>query len=177
MGTSTTPESAIGNAKQLIATSTLKVYNVATGDEVTATSSMYAGVGGGNSRGVKVWNYSTGGARIAFVPATEQVIAAGETKTYELRGTILYAGKAGDSISTQIAKRASATSTGTFIALVAEAADALTASGYVTSTAPTFVWTDRSGAGTSGGHTFSTSDWSQEFKVSTFPTATLSLSK
>ncbi|MDD4987149.1 MAG: hypothetical protein PHQ43_15535, partial [Dehalococcoidales bacterium] len=81
MGTSSTADAGI--AYKLIATSSLKVYNVATGDEITASTTV-AGIG----RGVYVWNEFTGGAKIVFIAATEQVIAAGETKTYELKGNL-----------------------------------------------------------------------------------------
>jgi hypothetical protein len=165
MGTSSAIEHI---AKKLISTSSLKVYNVGTGDEVAASTTL-AGVG----RGVYVWNYLAGGARILFVPSTEQVIAAGETKTYELRGSIAYGGSAGDSISTQIARRSTATSTGSFVTVAQDGGELF---GYnVTSTAATFVWTDRSGAGAT--HSGSTADWSLDYKVSGIPTATLSLSK
>jgi len=164
MGTSTTAAGAV--AKQLIATSSMKIYNVATGDEVTATTT---------DTGWYVWNYLAGGARVAFVAAAEQVIAAGETKTYEFRGNVSYGGASGDSISTKIEKRSTATSTSAYATIVGNGWTFGRQFSAVTSTAPTFVWTDRSGLGAT--HTSVTNDWTMGYKVSGLPTATLSLSK
>ena len=91
-----------------------------------------------------------------------------------MREDIGFAGKAGDAISTKIAKRSTATSTGTFWAQAAEGNSVLFPY-YVTSTAATYVWNDRSGAGAT--HTYVTSDWSQDYKIAGLPTATLTLSK
>ena len=158
----------------------MKVYDVATGDQILGTTTDVQ-----TDAGISVYNYHTGGARVAFVTKTEQVVSAGATKTYELRGDILYGGKAGDSISTKIAKRATASSTTNFFALASFTTSTQVVSGldssspnahnYVTSTAPTFVWSDKSGSGAT--HNYVSTDWSNEYKLATFPTATLSLSK
>ncbi|MDD4986125.1 MAG: hypothetical protein PHQ43_10130, partial [Dehalococcoidales bacterium] len=172
MGTSSTPDAGI--AYKLISTSTLKVYNVATGDQITASST----VEGMGAYGVAVWNFTQGGARIVFIPSTEQVIAAGETKTYELRGNLLYGGLAGDAISVQIAKRSTATNTSAFSTLARDVDGNAATAWTATSTASTFVWTDRSGAAsTAVTHSSVSSDWSNDYKVSGLPTASLSLSK
>ena len=153
----------------MIATGTLKVYNVGTAEQVSATGA-----------GMAVWNYMDGGARIAFTPAAEEVVAKGTTKTYELKGDLGYGGSTGDSISTKIESIASATTTDVHYA---------TALGGLQSTYDTgafynvgsFIWTDRSGYSATWGsdysHCASSSDWTYEWKVSGIPTATLSLSK
>jgi len=162
MASSTSDEN--NNAQKLISTSTLKVYNVATGDEVSATIA-----------GMSVWNYVTGGSRIAFVAAAEEVIAAGATKTYELRGDFLYPGTTGDTVSVKIESISTATTTDNYEA---------TTLGNLTGTATTepyfsnasFVWSDKSKAGTAT-HNYSSADWANDYKVSGIPTATLSLSR
>ena len=164
MGTSTT--AADNTPKSLItATSTIKVYNVATNQEVTASS---------GSAWTNVDNQQTaGGARIVFISASEQIVAAGQTKTYELRGALAYGGAAGDSISTKIASRGTATSTNTFY-YIANGADG-DADEFATSTGHTFIWSDKSGAG--GTHSDTSYDWTHDYKVTGIPTATLSLTK
>jgi hypothetical protein len=138
----------------------LKVYNVATNEEVTASTTPY------------VYNDAdNGGAKIIFNANSEEVIAAGQTKTYELKGNISQSGASGDSISTYINTVATATSTGTLLTQLGGAGVEATS----TDTA-TFVWTDRSGAGSSHS-TWSSSDWTNEYKVTGLPTNSLSLSR
>ena len=165
MGTSTDVQTnTVTNA--LIATSSMKIYNVATNKEIEATTT---------DTGWYVWNYTAGGARIGFVAKDEQTIAAGETKTYELRGDISYGGKSGDSLSVKIEERSTATSTNTYETLVGNGwnyGDQFTA---VTSTVPTFIWSDRSGAAAT--HSMGTSDWTNDYQVSGLPTNSLTLSK
>ena len=173
MGTSTTPDN--GNAVQLINANTLKVYNVGTGEWVNATTGLaYAAV----------WNYPTGGARIVFIPASEEIIGAAATKTYELRGDILYGGAAGDSFSVKI-EDLSATSTvetmtqtyyHTSLGSTVGEDDSTATSSEVYYSISSFVWTDRSKAG-GATHSYTSADWTNDYKVSGIPTATLTLSK
>jgi len=148
----------------------LDVFNVATGDEITASTTGGQVIASGQNP--DVYNYYTGGSRVSFIPDEEQLIAAGATKTYELRGDLSVGASAGDAISIKINKRATATTTAIFRTV------ASTGTGHewnATGTA-TFVWTDRSGVGTT--HDFwSDSDWALDYKVSGLPTATLSLSR
>jgi len=168
MGTTTGGNISEMTPTILIATSTMHIYNVATGIEVEPTTT---------DSGFYVYNYVTdGGARVSFTAKDEEIIAAGETKTYELKGTITKAGAAGDSLSFNITKRSTATSTGTLKTVIGGGWEGGSAGySYVTSTAPTFVWTDRSGAGAT--HSQSTADWSVDYKVSGLSTETLTLSK
>jgi len=152
MGTSSDPGTKFAD--------TLTFYNVATGESLTASSTY-------------VYNdKDNGGAKVIFVPASEEVVAAGTTKTYELRAALKQAGASGDTVSAKIAAVASATSTDTFHT-VAGGDD------YPKDTGMSFVWTDRSGYGGGDTYTHSTAsqDWTDDYKVDGIPTATLSLSK
>jgi len=170
IGTSTSVFDPGLSSHKLVSTSSMTVWDVGTGEEVLGTTTDLSWY---------VHNYVAGGARVAFVARTEQTVSAGTTKTYEWRGDIAFAGKAGDSISTKIAKRSSATSTSAYATIVGNgwSYQALSSAfSAVTSTAPTFIWSDRAGSGTSL-HTSVTNDWSMDYKVVGIPTATLSLSK
>jgi hypothetical protein len=136
----------------LIATSSMKIYDVATNEEVIATTTATG------------WTVSqaNGLAKIKFVAASEQVIAAGKTKTYELRGTILTGGATGDALMSKLAALSSSLVSGDTYANVAGIGVSLT-------------WTDRSGAG--GTHSAGSQDWTNDYKVDGIPTATLTLSK
>jgi hypothetical protein len=139
-------------AVALIATSSMKIYDVATNEQVTASTT---------ATGLTVAQAS-GVANVSFVAASEQVIPAGQTKTYELRGTILTGGLAGDSISAKIADANNSPQAGAAYATVAGG----TAS---------FVWTDRSGNAAT--HSAASTDWTHDYKVSGVPTSPLTLSK
>ena len=137
----------------MIATSSMKVYSY-TGsgwEQVTATSTATA------------WTVSqaSGQANIAFVAGSEQVVPAGQTKTYELRGTILTGGASGDTMTTKIADVASSATTTSY-------AEVALSSG-------SFIWSDKSGAGAT--HSSVSSDWTDDYKVPGVPTSPLSLSK
>ena len=157
MSTSTTAGGAVPT--QLIATTSMQVWDVDTNTEISATSSATDWTVDQGS--------ATGTARVAFVAATEQVVAAGTTKTYKFIGTILRSGLAGSAIMTQIASRSTSATSTVYN----------TAVGTARSTSATFVWTDRSGASTSAGHTSISADWTDDYKVTGIPTATKSLSK
>lgn len=171
MGTSTT---ATDPATSLIATSTMKIYDVGTGEEVLPTST--------DQSGWYVHNFKAGGARVVFTAKNMESISAGLTKTYEWRGDISQNGKAGDSLSVKITKRSTATSTKSLLGEVV--ADRLLGANWrageaiytVTSTDPTFIWTDKTGSGDDL-HSATTTDWSWDYKIPGLPTATLSLSK
>jgi hypothetical protein len=134
------------------AVSSLQVWDTNTNTEITAANTPFVYNGG-----------ATGGAKVIFIANTEQVVAAGSTKTYELRGTFGYAGYASDSITTNIAALSSSTSTSAY------AAAAGGAGATATSTAASFVWSDRSGDDT-GSHSATTADWTNDFKVFGIPT-------
>ena len=132
-------------ATQLIAISSMKLYNRTTGVQLTTTT----------------WkvNNGNGVAKIEFVPDSEQVVAAGETVTYELLGTILKSGATGDILQTKIVDGSTNLITDTYINLA--------------NTRATLVWTDRSAEN----HSESTADWFNDYGVRGIPTATLSLSR
>jgi len=137
----------------------MKIYDVGANQQVNATTVSATG-----------WTVyqASGLAKISFVADSEQIVAAGETKTYELRGTLSTAGITGDTLQTKLADRgASATTT----AYLVSAVDSVPASATLYS----FIWTDRSGA--AGTHSSITVDWTHDYKVSGIPTATLSLSR
>jgi hypothetical protein len=138
---------------QLMATSSLKVYDLTNNQQVTASS---------GSAWVTVTNAS-GIARITFVPSAEQVVAAGETKTYELRGTLLTGGDTGDVLQTKLSDVATGATTTDYYEVKASSAST------------SFIWTDRSGAADT--HSLTSADWTHDYKVSGIPTATLSLSR
>jgi hypothetical protein len=152
MSTSTT----IGDAVpvQLIATTSMQVWDVNTNTQISATSTATG------------WTVdqetSTGTARISFVANAEQEVAANGTKTYKLLGNILRDGIAGSAITTKIDTRSTATTTGNYPTLAA--------------TDATFVWSDNSGA-SAGSHSAISADWTNDYKVSGLPTATKSLAK
>jgi hypothetical protein len=165
-----TSTSEVNAAKELIATSTMKVYRYDSGSrtEVTASSSA-----------IWVHNFISGGSRVTFLPAVEEVVAAGETKTYELEGYVNFGGVSGDYITTQIAQRSTATSTGSLYS-TNFLGDNAGASAYSPAEAEgeTFVWSDRSSAGASTGvHSTATSDWSWDYKVPGLPASPATLSR
>lgn len=140
---------------QLIATTSMEVWDVDSNTQVIATTTATA------------WEVdqstSAGTARVSFVPSAEQQVAVGTTKTYKLIGTVLQgSGQIGSSLITKIASRLTTTLNDTY-ANVADTADV------------TFVWTDRSGAGNT--HSAGSTDWTHDFKVSGISTATKTLSK
>jgi len=101
---------------------------------------------------------STSG-NFTFVATSEQEIAAGQSKTYQLRTTIgaMAAGVANDSIDVSIANPSTSITTGTATGVAADT---------VAST-PSFGWTDRSSISTI--HSESTSDWTDDYLVTTLP--------
>lgn len=150
-----------GNADtKLIDEGTMKVYN-------SATNTQVAGA----------WYFRTdtdanAGTYAVFVPTAEEVVAAGTTNTYELRGDLGYGGFTGDAVLVNVPDLASAVATGSLAAVfgTANAADSNTNSTTITKS---FAWSDRSNAS----HTTSTADWSDDYKVPGVPMSTLTLSK
>ncbi|OHA62431.1 MAG: hypothetical protein A2117_01270, partial [Candidatus Wildermuthbacteria bacterium GWA2_46_15] len=91
-----------GNADtKLIDEATMKVYN-------SATNTQVAGA----------WYFRTdtnanAGTNAVFVPTAEEVVAAGTTNTYELRGDLEYGGFTGDAVLVNVPDLATAVVTGT----------------------------------------------------------------
>jgi len=142
-------------ATQLIATTSMQVWDVDSNTQVIATTTATA------------WTVdqstSAGTARVSFVASAEQQVSIGTTKTYKLIGTVLQgSGQIGSSMLTKIASRSSTALTDVYATVAGTAG-------------VTFVWTDRSGAG--GVHSAGSADWTHDFKVSGISTPTKTLSK
>ena len=147
---------APANVLQLIATSSMQVWDVNTVTKIDGSSVVDQGT-------------ATGTARIAFVAYDDVIVAAGTTKTYKLIGDIQQgSGQIGSSVMTKIKARSTATTTDAYTAAAAATATSLDT--------PTFVWSDRSG-GSYATHSDDTADWTNDFKISGIPTATKTLSK
>lgn len=147
----------------LIATSSMKIWDLTSNEQVTATSGEQTGW---------IVNNASGISKVSFVAASEQIVAAGETRTYEFRGTLNYAGATGDVLQTKIADRATTASTTVY------GSTGLTNDNNTVGTHTnlyTFIWSDRSGYATT--HSSVSSDWTHDYKVNGIPTATLSLSR
>ncbi len=113
----------------------------------TTTGSL---VGGDSCAGLTTCN-------LTFVANSEQQIAAGSSRTYELRGTVGGIASGANSVSVSIANPSSTVTTGTATGVAADT---------VAST-PSFGWTDRSSINTV--HSESTSDWTNDYLVKTLP--------
>ncbi|KKL12119.1 hypothetical protein LCGC14_2538970, partial [marine sediment metagenome] len=150
MSTTTISGGAVG--VQLIAASSMEIWDVDSNTQVTGTSTPF----------LVDQATATGTARVSFVASAEQQVSANTTKTYKLLGTIQQgSGQIGTSMLTKIASR-STTATSTVYADVA-------------ATTGTFVWTDRSGAGDV--HSAGSLDWTHDFKVSGLSTPTKTLTR
>lgn len=113
-------QSANGTLKKLIPIESLRISNVETGEQIQGTflisnspdkalisftaREISTGIRGDvNGDGqVNALDITKLERIIAGLDREEQNIPAGQTKTYELRGTLLYDGKAGDAIMTRI---------------------------------------------------------------------------
>ena len=151
MSTSTTCLAAL--ATQLIAASSMQVWDVDTNTQVTASSTPTVDQA-----------TVTSTARVTFIAASEQQVGANTTKTYKLMGNILSAGVAGSALMTKIESRS--------VTNISAVYDTVAASSTIT-----FVWTDRSGASGTATHSMSTADWASDYKITGIPTAAKSLSK
>lgn len=124
--------SGAASGKKLIPIESLRIRDVATGTTIKGA--------------VHVWNRPQK-AVVYFTAAKNQTISAGQVKTYELVGSILYSGKAGDAITTRIPSSSTLS-----IPSSRSVANA------------TFQWTDGIA-------------WANDYLVPGIPTVTLSLSK
>jgi hypothetical protein len=91
------------------------------------------------------------------VATSEQEIAAGTSKTYELRGTVGGLASGSNSVSVSIANASASVTTGTATGVAAD----------TVASSPSFGWTDRSSISTV--HSESTSDWTTDYLVKTLP--------
>src|SRR3989344_3707929 len=89
---------------------------------------------------------------ITFLPTTEQTILAGQSETYELRGTVGGTAAGNNSIDVSIQRPSTTVSTGTFSQI-----------GNTAATTTSFVWSDRSAWGVT--HSTGSPDWSNEYLI------------
>jgi hypothetical protein len=141
-------------AVTLGATSTIALWsgsNQIAGNFATVAGSLIA------QAGTDPWGASSTGGTLAFIPTSEQTILAGESATYELRGTVggLSASQ-GYSLDVSIATAASSATTGT--------ASAIGVTGAAT---PSFTWSDKSAVASV--HSTGTSDWTNDYLIKTLP--------
>ncbi len=152
-----------------------KVWNVTDNVQVTATTSAYDGTDLTTAVGafVRCDADANAGEYVLFVAGEEQEIAAGTTKTYELRGTVLVAPTTGDNLLVKMSDLSTAVATDGYLA-VSGTEDKAFVDNYAT-TSISFIWTDRSGA--TGTHGLESADWTNDYKVEGIPSSTLSLTK
>ena len=149
------------------ATSTMKLWqgsNIVAGTFATTTGDL------GNG-GLNAWGAGSTGGTLAFLPTSEQTIAAGESATYELRGTVGSVSAAGGyTLDVSIANAQTTASTTATAAQVGSGANAGGQSGT-----PSFTWSDKSSIATV--HSLTTSDWTDDYLVKNLPLTIGSLSK
>lgn len=141
-------------AVTLGATSTIALWqgsNQIAGNFATVAGNLAA------QSGTDPWGASSTGGTLAFLPTSEQTILAGESATYELRGTVGGLSAAGGySLDVSIATAATSATTGT--------ASAIGVTGAAT---PSFTWSDKSSIATV--HSTATSDWTNDYLIKTLP--------
>jgi len=101
---------------------------------------------------------------LVFVPTSEQTVPAGESRTYELRGTIGGLAANSNSLDVSIANAQTSASTTATAAIV----------GIDAETDPSFTWSDKSSVATV--HSTTTSDWMSDYLLKTLPLTIGSLS-
>ena len=149
------------------ATSTMKLWqgsNIVAGNFATTTGDL------GNG-GLNAWGAGSSGGTLAFLPTSEQSIAAGESATYELRGTVGSVSAAGGyTVNVSVANPSTTASTTATAAQVGAGANIGGQSGT-----PSFTWSDKSSIATVHGVT--TSDWTDDYLVKNLPLTIGTLSK
>ena len=138
------------------ATTTMKLYNMASNTEILGTFGTTTGALLG---GLDSLQNSTSG-NLTFVATSEEQIAAGSSVTYELRTTVGGLASGDNSVSVSIANPSTSITSGTASAV-----------GITVASTPSLTWTDRSASAVSGGsvHSESTSDWTNDYLVKTLP--------
>jgi hypothetical protein len=155
------------NDDLLVTGTTLKVYNSATGNQVAGTFYYRVDID------------ANAGYWLVFVATTEEEVAKGTTKTYDLRGDFGVAptGASGTlgNVNAKIADLAATgtTATGAFATIVGTHDDDSVYHATNAATTISFIWSDRSAAA----HTELTTDWTDDYKVSGVPATTLTMSK
>lgn len=156
-------------ATDLGGTSTIKLYD-SSGTEVagtfatTSVDATHPTITTTNGNGL--FAASGTGGTLTFVATDEQQIAAGSSETYSLKDSVsgTNATISGTYVSTSIPSNTTSWAGPRIYSTVA--------STFGLSTAPSFVWTDRS----ANSHSESTADWNTDYKVVTIPSDTQTLS-
>ncbi len=138
------------------ATTTMKLYNLASNTEILGT---FGTTTSATTAGVDSLSGATSG-NLTFVATSEEQIAMGSSITYELRTTVGGLASGSNSVSVSIANPSTSIST-----------DTASTVGITVASTPSFTWTDRSASAVSGGsvHSESTSDWTNDYLVKTLP--------
>ncbi|MBI2624772.1 MAG: trypsin-like peptidase domain-containing protein [Candidatus Nealsonbacteria bacterium] len=153
-----------------------KVWDVTNNQQVTAIATDANGYNlSTNSVGaiIRVDSDASAGSNVIFVAESEQQVAAGTSRTYELRGNIVRAPSAGDALLTRIADLGSSSLSNSYPSVATAAGGDISLVDPSVTIGASFIWSDRS----TTNHSESTSDWINDYKVDGLPVATLSLSK
>jgi len=140
------------------ATSTLAMWsgsNQIAGSFATSTPTAATSI---TQTAADAWGISSTGGALAFMPTSEQSILAGQSATYEIRGTVVDGATSGTSfVDVSIANaQTTASSTGTAAQV-----------GVKFATIPSLTWSDKSSVATV--HSVTTSDWTDDYLVKTLP--------
>ena len=141
------------SAVDIGATTTVKLWqgsNTVAGTFATTTGDLVGGL--------ESFAAAAGSDSISFEATSEQQIAAGNSVTYELRGTVANVSAGLEYIDVSIANPATTATTTAAYATVLDAMGATSAS---------FIWTDRSSISTV--HSEDTLDWTDDYLVKTLP--------
>ena len=141
-------------AVTLGATSTIALWSGS--NQITGTFATVAG-NLANQTGTDPWGASSTGGTLAFLPTSEQSILAGQSATYELRGTVGgISASGGYVLDVSIATAASSATTDTAANI-----------GVTGAATPSFTWSDKSIV--SAVHSTTTADWTNDYLVKTLP--------
>ncbi|MEK7099956.1 MAG: hypothetical protein AAB883_02345, partial [Patescibacteria group bacterium] len=148
----TRSKTSVSNALTIGATSTLALWegsNQVAGTFATTTGAL---VGGVDAMGLNT------SATLTFVPTAEQSITAGQSATYDLKGTIGgFSAAGGYTLDISIANPQTTASTTATAAQV----------GNAVGTTPSFTWSDKSSVASV--HSTTTSDWTDDYLLTGLP--------
>jgi hypothetical protein len=134
------------------ATTTVALY-----DGANAIAGNFATTTGSHAAQSQMFTTAATSGVIVFEPTSEQQIAAGSSKTYELRTTVGGLGSGSNTLDISVANPTTSVSTDTASGI----------GGAAGSSAISLVWSDRSVI--SAVHSTSTSDWTNDYLVKTLP--------
>jgi hypothetical protein len=149
----TVSKTSVSNALTIGATSTLALWdgsNQIAGTFATTTATDL--LGGLDAMGILT------SAILTFVPTAEQSITAGQSVTYDLKGTLGgFSAAGGYTLDVSIANPQTTASTTATAAQV----------GNAVGTAPSFTWSDKSSV--AAVHSTTTSDWTDDYLIKALP--------